>query len=92
MSLDDLPSRDEVLYQDEMLDNMDALLVDERDRHLIRQIESLHNAATSKVGTTDVQTIGILYGAWHMRAVMRFLLDDLKYRVADAEWITVFDL
>lgn len=38
------------------------------------------------------KVIGVVYGAMHMRNVIRFLLSGLNYRVAGAEWVTVFDL
>ncbi|MGH9942447.1 MAG: hypothetical protein ACRD9R_08840 [Pyrinomonadaceae bacterium] len=87
MELDDLPSRDEVLMHDERWEPFDALLVDERDRVLIRRIEELaqSNGSQRKV-------VGVLYGAGHMRHVTAFLLSKKGYRIAAAEWVTVFDL
>lgn len=87
VALEDLPSSDEILSRDENLEELDSLLVDERDRYLIRHIESLHRA-----NHKDKRRVGVVYGAMHMRNVMSFLLRKLKYRVAKAEWVTVFDL
>jgi hypothetical protein len=36
--------------------------------------------------------VGVVYGAMHMRNAINFLLNVLNYRVAKAEWVTVFDL
>ena len=85
--LEDLPSSDEVLFEDETLTHLDSLLMDERDRKLLEHIASVNDerAQTS-------QRIGILYGALHMRCVMPFLMQKLKYRVVKADWVKVFDL
>lgn len=40
----------------------------------------------------EAKRIGIVYGACHMRSTMRFLMQQLDYRVAKAEWVKVFDL
>jgi hypothetical protein len=87
IALEDLPSSQEILFQDDELDRLDALLVDERDRRLILSIEGLHQTSGQ-----DKKTVGIVYGAMHMRNVTSYLLRKLNYRVAGAEWVTVFDL
>ena len=87
IAVEDLPSSTEVLLQDDDFDKLDALLIDERDRRLIRNIASLHEASGQ-----DKKVVGIVFGAMHMRNVTRFLLHKLKYRIAEAEWVTVFDL
>jgi hypothetical protein len=87
IAVEDLPSSNEVLLQDDDFDKLDALLIDERDRRLIRNIASLHEA-----NGQDKKTVGIVFGAMHMRNVTSFLLHKLKYRIAKAEWVTVFDL
>jgi hypothetical protein len=40
----------------------------------------------------EARRIGIVYGARHMRNTMRFLMEQLDYRVAKAEWVKIFDL
>jgi hypothetical protein len=87
IALEDLPSSQEVLWQDDDFDKLDALLIDERDRRLIRNIEGLH-----QTNGKDKKIVGIVYGAMHMRNVTSFLLRKLDYRVAKAEWVKVFDL
>ena len=87
IALEDLPSSDEILFQDESFEKLDSLLIDERDRRLIDCIRQLHDSARP-----DKKTVGIVYGAMHMRMVIGFLLHRLNYRVAKAEWVTVFDL
>ena len=87
IALEDLPSSDEVLFQDEGFEKLDGLLIDERDRRLIDRIEKLHDSARP-----EKKTVAVVYGAMHMRKVIGFLLHRLNYRVAKAEWVTVFDL
>lgn len=64
-----------------------ALLLDWRNRCLIRVIDQQRR----KHRDGEV-SIAVLYGAGHMRAVLRNLLDECGYRVAKAEWTTVFEL
>jgi hypothetical protein len=87
IAVEDLPSSNEVLFQDDDVDKLDALVIDERDRSLIRNIRSLHEETGN-----DKKTVGIVFGATHMRSVTSFLLHKLKYRIVNAEWVTVFDL
>jgi hypothetical protein len=87
IALEDLPSSDEILIQDDTFDKLDSLLVDERDQKLISCIEELHDSPRH-----DKQTAAVVYGAMHMRNIMNYLLDELKYKITRAEWITVFDL
>ena len=87
LALDDLPSSDEILLEDETLSGLDSLILDERDRKLIEHIGDVNNERAQKS-----QRIGILYGATHMRRVMPFLMQKLNYRVVDAAWVKVFDL
>jgi len=87
IAVEDLPSSNEILLQDDDFDKLDALIIDERDRRLIRNIASLHEA-----NGQVKKTVGVVYGAKHMRNVTSFLLHKLKYRITKAEWVTVFDL
>lgn len=87
IAVEDLPSSEEVLSRDESLEKLDNLLIDERDRRLLDSIRRLHDS-----GRGDKKIVAVVYGATHMRHVTGFLIDELKYRVAKAEWVTVFDL
>ncbi len=87
IAVEDLPSSNEVLLQYDDFDKLDALLIDERDRRLIRNSANLDEA-----NGKDKKTVGVVFGAMHMRNVTSFLLHRLKYRVAKAEWVTLFDL
>ena len=86
LETDDLTSRSEILRRDD-IDAMDDVLLTQRDRHLIRRIADhvqRHHHQRARVA--------IVYGASHMRAVARYLLHNLGYRIAAAEWLTVLDL
>lgn len=87
IALEDFPSSDEILHYDEGFEQLDTFLIDERDRRLIDHIVKLHDTSYQ-----DKKTIGIVYGAMHMRNVTRFLMHKLNYRIAKSEWVTVFDL
>ena len=87
MALEDLPSSDEILLQDESFEKFDTLLIDERDRRLITHLKKLHDSQQR-----DKKIVGVVYGARHMRNAIRFLLVGLNYKVSKAEWVTVFDL
>jgi hypothetical protein len=87
LALEDLPSSEEILSQDDNFEQLDSLLVDERDRKLIEHIARLHYS-----NRPDPQTIGIVYGALHMRNAVAYLMQKLNYRVTNAEWVKVFDL
>lgn len=86
IALDDLPTSEEILSEDEDFEPLDSLIVDERDRILIEHIARLEDQQK------EPKQIGIVYGARHMRTTMRFLMQRLNYRIAKAEWVKVFDL
>lgn len=87
MATNDLPSRDEILNEDEYSKKFDDLLVDERDKVLLDHITGLDEAASSQK-----QLVGVLFGAKHMRSVWALLRHRLGYRMTKSEWITVFEL
>ena len=86
IALDDLPSSEEILSDDEDFEPLDSLIIDERDRILIEHVTKLENQRE------EAKQIGIVYGARHMRSTMKFLMQKLNYRIAKSEWLTVFDL
>lgn len=84
--MDDLPSSEEILSDNEDFEALDSLIVDELERILIEHVAKFEDEQK------EAKQIGIVYGARHMRSSMRFLMQGLKYRIAKAEWVTVFDL
>jgi hypothetical protein len=87
IALEDLPSPNEIAFSDESSDRLDSIIIDERDRRLIAAVKELHEGVSR-----EIKTIGVVYGAMHMRTLMKFMLHELNYRIAKAEWITIFDL
>ena len=85
IALEDLPSQDEILLEDERFADFDSLLIDERDRTLLGNIKRVYESGDTKV-------VGVIYGARHMRNAVDFLMRNLNYQVAKAEWVTAFDL
>ena len=79
-------SRREILAGEEYQKVMDVLL-DWRDRHLLDVIDQTR----LKNKNADI-SITVLFGAKHMRAVIRHLIDNLGYHITKAEWVTVFTL
>lgn len=86
LQVDDLPTREEVLLTGGPLARSDELIVDRRDARLLELISELDQHQPG-----DSRTIGVVYGAQHMRAVARLLLGRLRYRIAEAEWVTVVE-
>lgn len=87
LALEDLPSTEELLSEDENYERLNRLLVDERDQNLLEQIAKVHEARSERT-----QRVGIVYGALHIRSVIALLIQKFNYRVVKAEWVTVFDL
>jgi hypothetical protein len=82
LSTDDLPSREEVMFDD----RISEAIVHARDRKVI---ESIH--AILQDQTTGRSLTAIMYGAGHMGAISTVLMESLRYRVVKAEWLSVFD-
>jgi hypothetical protein len=82
LALDDLPSREEEELSDAWPGFGEAVL-DARDRALCQELERLAAGA-------GPATVGVCWGAGHMRAVIALLHTRLGYRIVSASWITVF--
>lgn len=85
LGLDDLPSREE----DELSaagPGFDEAVLGARDRALCQELARLAGEPNS--GGT--RTVGVCWGAAHMRAVIAILYTRLGYRIVGASWITVF--
>lgn len=65
---------------------LDDLVMRRRDRLLVRALTDYHRASADRTGSF---TIGVVYGAEHMRAAADALVG-LGYHAADADWVTVF--
>lgn len=82
---EDVPDAAEVLLRDKaqaltelLLDQRDALLATALDDVLVEHRD-------------EVMDIAVVYGAGHMPALTRYLLEKYGFRPRTAEWLTVFD-
>ena len=81
----DLPSECELYPGDD--DPFHNLILSKRDKVLLDLIEQYYH---EKQGCST--TIGIIYGAKHMRAVVHLLMGKYGYMIANAEWVTIANL
>lgn len=84
LNTDDLESRDDI-EQAEASPELTEAVMSSRDEHLGQEISAILDEGN------EYKRIGILYGAAHMRAIVRRLDEKYGYKVAEAEWIKVFD-
>lgn len=80
-------SRMEILSVHEDYTKAKDVILDWRDRHLLDVIEEYRSSNQ----TRDI-SIGVFFGAGHVKAVVHHLVGKHGYRIAQAEWVTVFTL
>jgi hypothetical protein len=85
LALDDLPTREQEVA-DATFEDIDKLLVHERDALLIDALTSIH-----KERCAEAIKVAVVYGAGHMPAAAAVLVARLGYQARSAEWLTVFD-
>jgi len=83
LGMDDLPTREEEEMSD-ALPGLDEAFLGDRDLALCGELERL------AADTGTAATVGVCWGAAHMRAVIALLWSRLGYRVTEATWITIF--
>lgn len=82
LGLEDLPSRDDTLHQAHKV-GFERAFLGPRDRKLVSCIdEVIHEGGVS-------QTIGVVYGAAHMRSALHHLMAERNYRISGCDWLTV---
>jgi hypothetical protein len=85
LSLDDLASRDEILNFSPETVALNQAILNARDVCLVGRLsEQLDDPAPG------VRRLAIVYGAHHMRAVLRELTHRRGYHVEGGDWLTVF--
>ncbi|BCB89679.1 hypothetical protein [Phytohabitans suffuscus] len=84
VSVDDLDWQDELLHIDTVND-LWALLGDQRDRLLIAELDRIH-----RLHATEAITVAVVYGAAHVAPVVHGISALHQYVVRGAEWLTVF--
>ncbi|MFL6140577.1 MAG: hypothetical protein ACJ72N_01745 [Labedaea sp.] len=83
----DLPSEsDEVLQDSEVGEHFERTLGGSRDQLLLDTLTEIHGTRSG-----EPIVVAIVYGAGHVPAIVRGLVDRLGYRVRSAEWLTVLD-
>lgn len=87
LAVEDLQDPDEDLHADADSERLDEILLGSRDRILNDNIGELIDTASGH----QKQVIAVLFGAAHMRNVIRYLYDIRGYRIVKSEWLTVFD-
>lgn len=87
MGMDDAPSLEELLGFSPAAEGLNEVIVQIRDRRLIERLGEVLDAA----GETPSR-ISVVYGAGHMRAVLRFLIKTRGFQIEDGRWNTVFSL
>ncbi len=75
------------ILQDDDLDKFESVLIKWRDRHLLKVLDQ-QRCKPENAG----KTIGVVFGARHMRAVYLHLMRKHGYRITSAEWMTVIAL
>jgi hypothetical protein len=85
-ALDDLPSRSETLSWTPEFASYDAAMVDKRDARLIELM-----GAYIESEPTASRRLAVVYGAGHMRAVIREL-SRRGFHCVDSEWMLIFPL
>jgi hypothetical protein len=83
-TMDDLPTLQE-LFSPAFLDNLDRVVVHERDDLLLAALIEVHEQRNG-----ESITVAVVYGAGHMRAVVT-RLRPLGYRVVGGDWLTVVE-
>jgi hypothetical protein len=87
MKIGDLVTREEILDASDASEKVEDVLLHGRDAHLEKVIADLY----AKERKNPLK-VAILFGAAHMRAVARLLLNTLGYQIVDGDWVTVFEL
>jgi hypothetical protein len=65
--------------------SLQRALLTSRDEKLIEAVSSIVKTAVLP------STVGIVYGAGHMRVVTDLLMRQFRYRVVESEWLMVID-
>lgn len=86
-ALDDLPSRDETLRWTPEFASFDEAILTERDKRLIEVMSGYLDETTS-----EPRRLAVVYGARHMRAVIKELTRKRAFHCVDSEWMLIFPL
>ena len=87
LAVEDLESSDEILLRDEDTERLDDILLKDRDQIIIGQISNL-----IEEDGDEKRRVAVVFGAFHMRNIVKYLYEKRGYRITNSEWLTVFDL
>jgi hypothetical protein len=86
LATDDLPSYEEDQAR-QATGQLTELILDHRDALLTASLDSVYQARHA-----EEIDVAVVYGAGHMRAVVRHLFQRYGYRPRTAEWLTIYEL
>ena len=86
-TLDDLPSRKETMNWTPEFAAFDNAIMVERDKRLLAVLRSYLDEPSE-----EPRRLAIVYGAAHMRAVIREVTKHLGYYAAESDWMLIFSL
>jgi len=87
LTMDDQPSQAEVLSWNPEVAGLEAAILDARDGFLIERLEEVLDTPNQ-----PAKRVAVVYGAHHVRAVLRALTGRRGYIAHHAQWLTVFHL
>jgi hypothetical protein len=87
LALDDAESREEILNWSPETGWLDRAILHARDERLLDRL----NEQLSNEPEKDA-TIAVVYGALHMRAVLRELINVRGFTCTDAQWMPIFNI
>lgn len=84
MAMELAPSRSEIFSVGDELE-FTKLLKQRRDEYIVARLDEFHEAHRN-----EPITVAIIFGAGHMRAIVRHLIDRHGYIAAAGSWLTIF--
>ena len=87
LSVEDLEGRDNLLDQDDHFAKFREVALHWRDQEFIKLLDG-----TLTKYQNQKENIGIVFGASHMRAIIRHLVNEKSYKITHAEWVDVIRL
>lgn len=87
LAMDDAPSQAELVNWSPETGILDGALLDARDARLVERLEAVLDSSD-----ISVRRVAIVYGAAHVRAVLRALTGHRHYIAKSSEWLTAFNL
>jgi hypothetical protein len=85
LRLDDLPPREELLRDSQLLDHVDSVVVKQRDERIVKSLSEIHERRSA-----EPIRVAVLYGAGRVPALVRYLARRYGYWPHSGEWLTVF--